>query len=187
MGQAQAMRRKGLAFIALLCFAGSSATALAGSVNLTVSPPEENTDGSSLTDLAGFNWYVGCDSQGSYDRYETSVEPSYQFDDLPDTGTCWFVATAFNADGIESGFSNEASKYLGPPNPPTDLRVSDPIAYGVLMSDDAIVLIAVGTVPTDTPCNGEMSVNGHYQVPRDLLVAAGSVEPRVVFALCAPE
>lgn len=80
-----------------------------GSVSLDWQPPTANEDGSALTDLAGYKLYYGNDS-GTYDHEIVISNPgatSYVVDNLmPDT--YYFAATAFNAAGVESSFSDEA-------------------------------------------------------------------------------
>jgi hypothetical protein len=109
------------------------------SATLTWTAPTQNTDGTSLTDLAGFKIYYGMTQGGPYDEVV----------DIPDAGAtthvvqplasgAWFfVSTAYNAIGTESDFSNEAMKILGleseqdsvgitvnpRPNPPTNVVV----------------------------------------------------------------
>ena len=72
-------------------------------------PPTENTDGSPLTDLAGFKVYYGT-SPGNYSNTET-IGPglsSYLVESLP-VSSWYFVMTAFNTSGIESVYSTEAN------------------------------------------------------------------------------
>jgi hypothetical protein len=82
----------------------------AGSATLSWLPPTENTDGSALTDLAGFKIYWGT-TPGVYSSSLTVDNPgltAYVVDNLV-PATYYFVATAVNADGIESAASNVAS------------------------------------------------------------------------------
>lgn len=80
-----------------------------GSATLSWSPPSENTDGSALVDLAGYKLYFGTEP-GTYPNQVTVDNPgltTYVVDNLvPDT--YYFVSTAFNSDGLESSYSNEA-------------------------------------------------------------------------------
>ncbi len=81
------------------------------SVTLDWTPPQENEDGSVLMDLAGYRLYWGTTS-GVYPNSVTINNPGvtrYVFDNLP-PGTYHFVATSFNAAGVESRFSNEITK-----------------------------------------------------------------------------
>ena len=82
-----------------------------GSATLSWSVPTQNEDGSALTDLAGFKLYWGTEP-GNYPNSVTIDNPSittYVVEDLT-AGTYQFVATAFNTTGVESRFSNTATK-----------------------------------------------------------------------------
>jgi len=82
-----------------------------GSVTLTWTPPTQNTDGSPLTDLAGYRIYWG-NGGGVYPQSVTIDNPgvsSYVVENLP-PGDYEFVATAINSVGVESGFSNPATR-----------------------------------------------------------------------------
>lgn len=88
-------------------------TWLAGPVTLTWTAPTENTDGTPLTDLAGFRIYYGSQPSGPYDQQTGDIgaaESSYQIT-LP-AGGWYFVATAFNAAGVESEYSGEAFRLV---------------------------------------------------------------------------
>ncbi len=83
------------------------------SVTVSWTAPTENEDGSPLTDLAGYKIYWGTTS-GSYTESVTVNNPgitSYVVDNLS-PGTYEFVATSFNAVGMESAYSNPATKVL---------------------------------------------------------------------------
>jgi hypothetical protein len=54
----------------------------------------------------------------------------------------------------------------------------------VIKTKNRFVLLPVGTVPANTPCDTTQSVNGHYAVPRDAVTWSGTVEPDVVVAQC---
>lgn len=82
-----------------------------GSVTLNWTPPTENEDGSTLTDLAGYRIYWGP-SAGNYPNSVTINNPSistYVVDNLA-PGTYVFAAKSFNTSGIESTFSNTATR-----------------------------------------------------------------------------
>jgi hypothetical protein len=84
-----------------------------GSATLSWTPPTTNTDGSPLTNLAGYKIYWGT-SQGNYTSSTTLSNPgltSYVVTNLT-PGTYFFVATALNAAGAESVFSSVASKTI---------------------------------------------------------------------------
>jgi hypothetical protein len=82
-----------------------------GSISLSWSAPTQNTDGTALTNLAGYVLYYG-QSSGDYNKTVPIDNPSistYVIENLvPDT--YYFVATAVNTAGIESDYSGEAVK-----------------------------------------------------------------------------
>lgn len=84
-----------------------------GTALLSWTPPIENTDGSALTDLAGYTIYYGTASN-SYTETVSISDPgltSYQIDNL--TSADWyFVITAVNGSGVESAYSDEVSKTI---------------------------------------------------------------------------
>jgi Putative Ig domain len=82
-----------------------------GSATLNWSPPTQNTDGSPLSNLAGYKVYWGT-QQGNYTNSATIANPgiaTYVVDQL--TPARWYFAvTAYSSGGVESGYSNVASK-----------------------------------------------------------------------------
>jgi Putative Ig domain len=82
-----------------------------GSATLLWTPPTQNSDGTPLTDLAGYKIYWGT-SQGNYSSSVTVNNPgltSYVVEQLT-PATWYFVATALNSKGAESAPSNVGSK-----------------------------------------------------------------------------
>ena len=85
-----------------------------GTATLSWLPPTENTDGTSLTTLAGYNIYYGT----AVDNYTTVVAidnpglATYVIDNLPAGNTYYFVITAVDSDGIESPYSAVGSKTI---------------------------------------------------------------------------
>jgi hypothetical protein len=99
--------------VALSAFSVTVQAVATGSATLTWTPPTQNTDGSPLTDLAGYKIYWGT-SQGSYSNSVTLNNPglaSYVVTNLV-SGTYYFVATAINSQGVESSYSAPASKTI---------------------------------------------------------------------------
>ena len=82
-----------------------------GAITLSWLAPEQNTDGSYITDLAGYRIYYGTEP-GRFDR---KIEinnvglSTYVIDDLR-PGTYFVAATAFNQSSVESDYSNELVK-----------------------------------------------------------------------------
>jgi|KBSSwiStaDraftv2_1062776.scaffolds.fasta_scaffold00865_13 hypothetical protein len=74
-----------------------------GSATLDWTPPTENSDGSALTNLAGYTVYYGT----SPDKLTESVKVSnpgltaYTVTNLP-AGTWYFAVTSYSAAGVES-------------------------------------------------------------------------------------
>ena len=74
-----------------------------GSATLSWTPPTQNTDGSALTDLAGYKIYWGT-SQSNLSNVATINNPgvtTYLVENLV-PGTYFFAATAFDTSGNES-------------------------------------------------------------------------------------
>lgn len=76
-------------------------------------PPTERTDGSALTDLAGYRVYYGK-SLNAMTRTIDIRNPGQtsQFIDNLDPGTWYFAVTAYTSDGLESGMSELAAKRI---------------------------------------------------------------------------
>jgi len=97
----------------LPAFAVTVQAVATGSAMLSWTPPTQNTDGSPLTNLAGYKIYWGT-QQGTYPNSTTLNNPglaTYVVEGLA-PGTYFFVATAVNAVGVESSFSGVASKTI---------------------------------------------------------------------------
>jgi len=84
-----------------------------GSVTLSWDAPTTNTDGSALTDLAGYKLYWGT-SPGNYTNSVLIDNPgitTYVLENLA-PGTYEFASTALNASGSESQYSGVATKIV---------------------------------------------------------------------------
>ncbi len=84
-----------------------------GSVTLNWVAPTQNSDGSTLIDLAAYNIYYGR-SSGNYDNEIHISNPSittYVVEQLG-SGTYYFAATTVNSTGVESVYSGEAIRTL---------------------------------------------------------------------------
>lgn len=85
----------------------------AGAATLSWTPPTQNTDGTPLSDLAGYRVYWGK-SQGSYTNSQTLLNPgivSHMVEQLT-PATYYFVVTAIDTSGNESQYSNVATKTI---------------------------------------------------------------------------
>ena len=82
-----------------------------GSITLSWAAPTQNSDGTPLMDLAGYNIYFGL-SQGSYSNRVHIDNPSvstYMVENLL-PNTYYVVATAVNSLGVESTYSDVVVK-----------------------------------------------------------------------------
>jgi hypothetical protein len=81
-----------------------------GGVTLNWMPPTENTNGSALTDLAGYDIHYGT-SSGDYTQTVSVSNPgiaTYVVDNLT-PGTYYFSVGAVNSEGVESPLSSEVT------------------------------------------------------------------------------
>ena len=87
--------------------------AIAGTATVNWTAPTTNTDGSSLTNLAGFRIAYGT-SQTNLDRsvdLDNASLSTYTVNNLS-SGTWYFAVYAVNASGVESDISNIGSKAI---------------------------------------------------------------------------
>jgi hypothetical protein len=89
----------------------------AASVFLSWESPSTNEDGTPLTDLAGYKIYYGTSSGNYSDYIDIGKKTAYTISNLNNGRTYYFVVTAYNTAKIESGYSNEVSKTVGPAVP----------------------------------------------------------------------
>lgn len=105
----------GQASAALSAFAIAVTDAAAGTGTATLSwtPPTENSDGTALTDLTGYQVYYG-QSQSNLNKTVTLNNPSlstYVVENLG-SGTWFFALVAVNSSGTTSVFSSVATKTI---------------------------------------------------------------------------
>jgi len=92
---------------------GGGTTSTTGSATVTWTPPALNTDGSALTNLAGYTINYGTSSSNlsSEVKVSTTGVTSYVIDNLP-AGTYYFGVTAYSSSGQTSSVSNVVSKTI---------------------------------------------------------------------------
>jgi hypothetical protein len=96
----------------LSAFSISVVTTASGSATLSWTAPTEKTDGSAV-DLAGYKIYWGTTSR-NYSHSVVLDNPGYStyvVDDLT-PATWYFSVKAVDSEGIESNYSNEATKQI---------------------------------------------------------------------------
>lgn len=118
--------------IALLLMLANAAHA--GEATLRWIAPTQNTDGSPLTNLAGYRVYYGTSPTQLTQTIQLANAglTTYVVRDLA-PGTWYFAVTAYSSAGAESALSNIASKVVRFPGPtdgaieaPTDGAIEDP-------------------------------------------------------------
>lgn len=90
--------------------ASTPSTVSGSSITLGWQPPTQNTDGTPITDLAGYKIHYGT-SSSSYEQTVTVQNAGltrYVVDNLP-SGKYYFAITAYNSKGVESALSGEVS------------------------------------------------------------------------------
>ena len=90
-----------------------AAGAATGTADVSWTPPTTNTDGSTLTDLAGYNIYYGTSPNALNQEVQvpTIGVTNYVISGLT-SGTWYFAVTAYSSAGTESSLSNVASKTI---------------------------------------------------------------------------
>jgi hypothetical protein len=91
-----------------------SSTPSPSSATLSWAAPDQNTDGSALTNLAGYRIYFGTSTDALNQVIDISNVgiTTYVVDDLT-TGTYYFSIRAYNTLGVESALSNIVSDTIG--------------------------------------------------------------------------
>ena len=86
--------------------------ARAAEITLSWDPPTENTDGTPVTDLAGYKIYYGTSSGNYTTVVDVKNVTTFTITDLPEGFTYYFAVTAYDIYGNESAFSDEVSKNI---------------------------------------------------------------------------
>lgn len=86
--------------------------ALVGSITLSWTPPTQNTDGSALTNLAGYRILYGTSPSALVQIIDIKASASIFVVENLTAGTWYFAIRAYNTAGVESANSNIASKNL---------------------------------------------------------------------------
>lgn len=162
-----------------------------GGATLTWTAPTTNTDGSPLTNLAGYKLFHAPTSAGVDTASPVSVPlgTTFTLTGLP-AGTRWFGMKAFNSLGAESVMSTKTSKVINVssdartvtvtvntvPNPPVIVTVTS-VAYDFKGGSIKVV----GSVPTGTACDAlQFSKNGfdYYLLPQGSYTLNPGAKPR---------
>src|SRR5688572_13367984 len=124
---ARGLLLKGFASLSMLfvwmIFISGISTVLAADVTLT-------WDANTEPGVAGYNLYAGVTSGGYGSFVSVGNQTSYTVTGLAN-GTFYFAVTAYNAYGVESGFSNELSVTINVPSDTTPPVISSVQAINV--------------------------------------------------------
>ena len=169
----------------------STFPAFGAETTLSWTAPTLNTDGTPITNLAGFNVRYGLDGIAgpNYSMVKQIANPALRsvVVDQLGPGKWSFVVTAYNSAGAESAYSNRVQREFLEvviPNSPLNVQQANINVYSISKTTNAFILLVVGTVPANTACDPNQSVNGHYVVPRAAVTWSGSARPDVVVAKC---
>ncbi len=147
----------------IICFIIANApAALAGNVTLTWDPPTTNEDGTTLTDLAGYNVYFGTSSGVYTDSVNVGDVITYELIDLTDGFTYYFAVTAYDISGNESTYSEEV--YKTPVNNDTTPPSISGIYADNIVSNGAIINWTTDE-PSDTQVEYGTTISYGYISP----------------------
>lgn len=111
--------------------------AFAGQATLTWTAPTTNTNGSALTDLAGYKVHYGTASGSYTNSIDAGNATAYTISNLAEGYTYYFAVTAYNASGGESSYSAEKFKQIVP-------DTAGPSITGVYSTDVTMNGVTIG-------------------------------------------
>jgi hypothetical protein len=102
------------AFSITVTATSGTTTSTAGTATVSWTPPTENTNGTALTNLAGFKVYYGTSSSSMTQvaQVANAGATDYVVTGLT-SGTWYFAVTSYTTDGEESAQSQVGSKTIG--------------------------------------------------------------------------
>ncbi len=104
---------QGTASLAAFSIVVLEANSGTGSADVSWAPPTTNTDGSTLTNLAGYTIYYGTSPGSLTQKVEiTNVGLTDYLISGLSSGTWYFAVTAYTSSGSQSSLSNVASKTI---------------------------------------------------------------------------
>src|SRR5208283_256083 len=131
----------------------------AGQASLSWNAPATNTDGTPLTDIAGYTVHYGTAS-GQYTLNADVGNVTNYTVDLA-AGTYYFAITAYSSSSVNSPFSNEASKTIpSSSSSPYTISGETTTPDGSGMSGVLVILSGAATGMTTTDSNGNYSFTG---------------------------
>jgi hypothetical protein len=179
---------------ALDCVSSANTTAFLSWLAVT-----QNTDGTPLTNLAGYRVFEGPSVGSLALRATTNASTlAYQAQNLPVGTTRYFGIAALTTQGAQSPMSNLMSLTTTPsqqasssvtvniPRAPT-LTVQAPTAYDVRLRWFKYVLNKpVGQLPVGSPCYEDFELaGGYFRVDRSAVTFTRKTNDPVIVAVCA--
>jgi hypothetical protein len=177
-----------------------------GQATLSWTPPTQNTDGTALTNLAGYRIVYGTSSTTMTNTVQiaNAGTTTYIVDNLT-PGPKYFAVRSYNSAGAESVNSNVANKTIvgsvssttksaafdavQVPNAPTNLVAVETTAMNTGTFDPSQWRVkpnkVVGTVPLGTDCDETRpATGGWYRVPKWAVSWSGSIRTDYPLAKC---
>lgn len=117
---------------------------------------------------------------------------SYRITNQPN-GTYYYALSALNVSGQSSAYTGPASNQINRTSVSSSVTVDvtgfstrATQVYNVVKKTNGFVMVVVGTVPLNTPCDRTQTVNGYYAVPISAVTWTG-VKSIVVVAQCTEQ
>jgi hypothetical protein len=148
------------------------------SATVNVTPPTKNTDGTALTDLAGFKTLYGTSST-SLTKSQSTTNPKATSVIVPSltAGTWYFAVRAVNSKGVESDNSNVGRKTITAasaaktvnvsviaPTNPTLKTISTSVYDVVYVNGTRTLGKLVGNIALGKPCDSTYVLGNRYRV-----------------------
>jgi len=172
-----------------------------GTANLKWTAPTKNSNGSALTDLAGYKIVYGT-SSSSLNNSKSITDPKATGTSIGSLakGTWYFAVRAVKSKKAESGNSNVASRTITGVSAAKSLAITITPAlpayyststrvYDILFQNGGRVLgVEVGRVALGVKCNTNYPVpTGYYPIPRETVTFTRTARSSTVVTRCAPK
>jgi len=173
-----------------------------GSATVNWTAPTTNTNGTPLTNLAGFKVLFGT-SASALNQSQMVNDPRATSKTLSSlgAGTWYFAVRAVNSNQVESDSSNVGQKTINaataaktvnitinaaPPPPTTSLKTTGTRVFDVVSQNGGRTLgVQVGTIALGKPCDSTYKVGERYRVNRADVKFTKTSRSSSVVARCA--
>ena len=165
-------------------------------------PPTTNVDGTPIPatgpgSLSEYELYYST-NLATVDAAIPIIIPAtntttYRINGQPNS-TYYYKMRATNVAGLKSDYTAAATNTINFTTAQDTVTVdvlafstTETVVYNVVKRTNGFVMVSVGTVPLNTPCDMTQSVNGYYVVPVSAVTWSGTVKPVVVVARCSEQ